>query len=261
MIKILQRIFTHPPTIIAKPNSSKNYKTIGNMSFDYFKPYLGQNSSLEKKALSWLLKNLKRNKGIIIGDCPHIRPHTKHFLARNLGEFKAAGVKHIYSEYFNQSNQEALDRFFVNGDNIDEIKSILSSSLGRDYAIDMLKESRRLEIKTFGIEMPNHCDSLVERNKHWSSVANIHAKELKPEEKFILFGGSAHISNDMKPDGLLKTTSGPISRTLNSDGIDSIMNLPALSTTVNYDVSVNNNRGLFKKLNPNLCFLEMPYYN
>lgn len=258
MIEILQRVFPHSSTIIPKSNISKKYKTKGNMSFDYFKPYLGQNSNLEKKALSWLLKALKRNKGVIIGDCPHSRPHTKHFVSRNLGEFKAAGVKHIYSEYFNPTHQEALDRFFVNGDNIDEIKSILLGSLGRDYAIDMLKESRRLGIKTFGIEMSNNCDSLVERNKHWVSVANIHAKELLPEEKFILFGGSAHISNDMRPDGFAKTASGKLSRTLNSDGIDSMMNLPALSTTVNYDASVNN-KGLLKKLNSNLCFLEMPY--
>lgn len=258
MIEILQRIFTHSPTIIPKSSISKSYKTIGNASFDYFKPYLGQNSSLEKKALSWLLKALKRNNGIIIGDCPHSRPHTKHFVTRNLGEFKAAGVKHIYSEYFNPTHQEVLDRFFANGDNIDEIQSILSGSLGRDYALDMLKESRRLGIRTFGIEMPSHCDSFVERNKHWASVADSHSKELQPREKFILFGGSAHISNDMRSGGLAKTTSGPISRTLNSDGIDSIMNLPALSTNVNYDVAVNN-KGLFEKLNSNLCFLEMPF--
>lgn len=255
MIEILQRILTHSLAVVPKSGVRKNYKNIP-MSFDYFKPYLGQNNGLQKKALSWILKTLKKDRGIIIGDCPHSRPHTKHFIARNLGEFKAAGVKHIYSEYFNPSHQEALDKFFLNGDNIEEIKVILSGGLGSTYAIDMLKESRRLGIKTFGIEMPNSCDSLVERNKHWASVASSHAKELQTGGKFILFGGSAHISNHMKPDGLLKTTSDPIIRSLNRDGIDSMMNLPALSTNVNCDIS-KDNKGLFKKLNSNLYFLEM----
>lgn len=258
MLKILQRII-RPKLIIAQNQSiTKNYKNIKNVPLDYFNPYLGQNNKLQKKALSWALKKLKSHKGIIIGDCPHSRPHTKHFIARNLGKFKDAGVKHIYSEYFSTNNQEALDRFFTDGNNIDEIKKILSNSLGANYAIDLLKESRKLRIRTFGIEMPNHCDSLSERNKHWTDTANLHIKELQPDEKFILFGGSAHLSNSMNTNGLLKT-SKYFFNYKHSGGIDLMMKTPALSTTINYNC-IRNYQGLFKKLTSNLCFLDMPYH-
>lgn len=173
---------------------------------------LGQNLPTEKEAINFLLKKLKNNQGIIIGDDCHFSPLPHDFVAKNMSKLKGRGIKQIYLEYFPEHTQHMLDRYFEKGDNLDELISYLGDNRTHPtIPLTVVQEAKKYGIKCFGIDTEGTVQS---RNHHWQSVVRKNSATLTGDDKWLLIGGTAHLQARGKVEqGIEKLLQAPVLET------------------------------------------------
>ena len=181
------------PTILSDANLANYLRIIEERITQGF----GKNTRQEARGLNFIKKKLDTCNGIILGDGDHNTTYQHDFLSRNLDALKAKGVKKIYLEFLANTHADALNRFYETGD-ISDLTRILTLQVNTaEGALPLIKLCREKGIRCYDLDI--RINNFIERSKYWAQRVS----QTNPDgDKYILVGGSGHLSRQLKAKGL-----------------------------------------------------------
>lgn len=148
-------------------------------------------------------KDINGARGVFLGDS-HGDCNIQEFLAKEMPEFKKAGVNKFYMEMIPADMQSMIDRYYEKGDNEKEIVNYLKQGWEKvdgsaQKYFNIIKAAKDNGIKVYGIDEPlkiamteTQLNRTDRTNPQWAKIVT---NNTKPDDKYIMFGGLAHSAN------------------------------------------------------------------
>ena len=164
-----------------------------------------QNTINETKGINFILNKLKDGNNIVLGDGNHTETIQHDFIAKNLDELYDNGVREIYLEFIKNTEYWALDKFYETGD-ISELARLKMNDVDNpESVLALIKLCKEKGIRCYAMNNPK--GSLISRNQDWANVV----KRTNHNQRYILVGGSAHLSTNLGDQGIDKLLGDNIS--------------------------------------------------
>ena len=126
----------------------------------------GKNTNEEVLGLKFIMDKLETCIGIVLGDGSHTHTYQHDFIARNLDELKAKGIKKIYLEFIEAKFYWAMDKFYETGDISDLARNIYHKVDNPEAVLALIKKCKEKGIRCHELNLKE--GSMIERNHFWA---------------------------------------------------------------------------------------------